>query len=660
MKRTVLLSTLSAITAVGLVAPHSAVAATTPEAEGNQQCAAVHLVLVNGTFDSAPGLDQAADNGFYARVAVPALQRANDGQIEDKSAGIEAPEVEGLEPELVEREDTADNGINSDSLWGAEPAEQNNNARPTVNADSVWGPAPSATSATEPATGDDVWGAQPTPSRTTTAESAASDDAWPVSTTEPDVVDGTEFSEDTPTTSASAQWPGDNEANTEEESTKDSTQRMARTYISYPASAGGAYIPGVHKPRNADSTSYNESMAIGVENTKEVLSQIAEECPNTTSFLSGYSQGAQVASTVLRDIGAGNGPVDPDKVAGGVLLSDPTRAHNAPLIGSGEVTPEPAPGTRGTAVRELGALGTGDIVEGGGIAFDESATEMEGFGALNGRVASYCLAGDMVCAMPGESPLPKLVTSVAEEININDPIGSLRAVAESLGPAVILGGVETVADDLSFGDDGFQISRASTTDDTLLGRIATEAQVDHEPGEMEERLLASAADIGGMALGAGITIAKKTLTPENIAMIAAAGIAGPQAAGTVAAAKLAETSFELITPELAGGTTRRVLDEVQAAGLNEQTLTSVATQAAQWNEGHASYGSAPVTPDGRTAVEATTDYTVALAADAVSGSGQELPRERVTTSAGTGRSVSFDEQGASDALAEILEVAQQS
>lgn len=660
MKRAVLLSTLSAVTAMGLAATPSAVATTTPEAEGGQQCAAVHLVLVNGTFDSAPGLDQAADNGFYAGVAVPAMQRANDGSIEDKSAGIEAPAVEGLEPELVDQQDTAGSGIDSDALWGSEPAEQTDTARSTAPADSLWGATPTEPSAAEPATGDDVWGPQPTPSNSTTAESAMGDDAWPVSTTEPDLVDGTEVSEEAPTTSASAQWPGEDDENSKDKSADDSTQRMARTYISYPASAGGAYVPGVHKPPNTDSTSYDESMATGVDNTNQVLSQIAEECPNTQVFLSGYSQGAQVASTVLRNIGAGNGPVSPDKVAGGVLLSDPTRAHNAPLIGTGEVIPEPAPGTRGTAVRELGALGTGDIVEGGGIAFDESAAETEGFGDLNGRVASYCLAGDMVCAMPGESPLPKLATSVAEEININDPIGSLRAVAESLGPAVVLGGVETVADDLSFGEDGFEISRASTTDDTLLGRIATEAQADHEPGEMEERLLASAADIGGMALGAGITIAKKTLTPQNIAMIAAAGVAGPQAAGTVAAAKLAETSFELITPELAGGTTRRVLDEVQAAGLNEQTLTSVATQAAQWNEGHASYGSAPVTPDGRTAVEATTDYTVALAADAVAGSGQELPRERVTTSTGTGRSVSFDGQGASDALAEILEVAQQS
>lgn len=661
MKKSILLSTLSTITTVGLVIAPSAAATTTPEAGDVHQCAAVHLVLVNGTFDSAPGLDPSADNGFYAGVAVPAMERANDGDVADKSAGIEAPEVEGLEPEPI-RQDNAD-AFHAESLWGADPTEQEEEASATVDADALWGAAPTTPSAPGGTAGEDVWRPQPTPSNSTTAQSAFGDDAWSVTTTEPTVVGGQKIEEDTPTTSASAQWPEEQEKTTDTPTTTsadESIQRMARTYISYPASAGGAYVPGVHQPPNADSTAYAESMAAGVENTKQVLSQIAEECPTTRPFLSGYSQGAQVVSTVLRDIGAGNGPIDPDTVAGGVLLSDPTRAHNAPLIGSGGVTPEPAPGTRGTAVRELGPLGTEDIVEGGGIAFDESAAETEGFGALNGRVASYCMVGDLVCAMPGDSPLPKLATSVAEKINLNDPIGSLRTVAESLGPAVVLGGVETVAQDLSFGEGGFEISRASTTDDTLLGRIATEAQADHAPGEMEQRLLASAAEIGGMALGAGITVAKKTLTPENLAMIATAGVAGPQAAGAVAAAKLAETSFELITPELAGSTTRRVLDEVQAAGLNEQTLTSVATQAAQWTEGHASYGSAPVTPDGRTAVEATTDYTVALAADAVTGSDRELPHERTTTTSGTAREVTFDQQSASDALAEILEVAQQS
>ncbi|MGP6175500.1 cutinase family protein [Corynebacterium sp. A21] len=625
MKRTVMLSTLSAITALGLATAPSAVATTTQKTE-EHQCAAVHLVLVNGTFDSAPGLDQSADSGFYAGVAVPALQRANEGTIRDKSAGIQAPEVEGLEPELLDSEGPATGGIDSESLWESAPTESN-----------------------------DAWGPVPTPSAPSAAESGMGDAAWPVSTTAPDVVEGTTMA--APTTSVSSQWPG--EEKDQAEKSEDSIQRLARTYISYPASAGGAYIPGVHKPPNADSTSYADSMATGVESTKQVLSQIAAECPTTKPFLSGYSQGAQVVSTVLRDIGAGSGPIAPSKIAGGVLLSDPTRATNAPLIAAGGVSPEPAPGTRGTAVRALGALGTKEIVEGGGIAFDESVAEATGFGALNGRVASYCLTGDLVCAMPGQSPLPKLVTSVAEEINLTDPIGSLRAVAESLGPAVVLGGVETVADDLSFGEDGFEISRASNTNDTLLGRIATEAQAEREPGEMEQRLLSSAAEIGGMALGAGITIARKTLTPENLALIAAAGVAGPQAAAAVAVGKLAETSFELITPDLAGGATRRVLDEVQAAGLDEQALAGIATDTAQWNA-HASYGSAPVTPDGRTAMEATTDYAVALAADAVSGTDQSMPRERVSTTQGTAREASFNQQAASNAMAEILEVAQQS
>lgn len=629
MYRCTLVSVIAAVSALTLMTGSTTAATSTTSTRPPDQCAAVHMVLVNGTFDTAPGIDPNADHGFYAQVATKAMERANDGTALDKSAGIQAPVVEDLTPTAI-----------AETTHAQEPQRSGSN---TVSADLPGG----EVAAWEPQTA----------TGTATPSLKVGGDLWMVTTTEPDVVDG----EDTvaPTTSPSSQWPLD----TDEEQTEENTQRIARTYITYPATAGGAYVPGIHQPPSADSTSYADSMATGVDNAKSVLDQIERECPGTKVFISGYSQGAQVASTVLRDIGAGEGPVNPQMVAGGALMSDPTRADSAPLISGGTATPTPAPGTRGIAVRQLGPVGSEDIVPGGGIAVDHSALAGEGFGALNGRVASYCLPGDLVCAMPVQSPLPKLVTSVAEEVNLNDPVGSLRAIAETLGPAVVLGGVESVSEGVSFGPRGFQISRASNPHSTLLGRIATETQrADRDPGEMEQRLVAGITTIGGMALGAGITIAREVVTPANIAQIAAAGIAGPQAAGAVAIAKLAESSMKLITPELLGGASRRVMDEVQAAGLNEDTLTTVATQAAQWNaqNAHAGYASVPVTPDGRTAAEATSDWAVALAADAVAGTDRQLDAERVAPTLSTARMVEFDQDSATNALSQLLEVAQTS
>lgn len=628
MHRRTLVSTIAAVSALTLMT--GTASAATTKTTPSDRCAAVHMVLVNGTFDTAPGIDPNADHGFYAQVATKAMERANDGTTLDKSAGIQAPAVEGLEPAAVTETTTA-----QQSQWG----------------DST------GAGADRPSVGAAAWGTQATPTAATPT-SQVGEDLWTVTTTEPDVVEGEEVT--SPTTSPASQWPSDTK---KEEQADDDVQRIARTYVTYPATAGGAYVPGVHQPPSADSTSYADSMATGVDNAKSVLEQIEEDCPGTKVFISGYSQGAQVASTVLRDIGAGEGPVKPQMVAGGALMSDPTRADSAPLIPGGAATPAPAPGTRGIAVRQLGPVGSEEIVPGGGIAVDRSATAGQGFGALNGRIASYCLPGDLVCAMPVQSPLPKLVTSVAEEVNLNDPVGSLRAIAETLGPAVVLGGVESVSEGVSFGNGGFQISRASNPNATLLGRIATETQrADRDPGEMEQRLVAGITKIGGMALGAGITIAREVVTPANIAQIAAAGIAGPQAAGAVAIAKLAESSMKLITPELMGGASRRVMDEVQAAGLNEETLTTVATQAAQWNaqNAHAGYAAVPVTPDGRTAAEATSDWAVALAADAVADTDRQLDSERAAPTLSNARTVEFDQDSAANALSQLLEVAQKS
>lgn len=619
MRRTMMTSTIATIAALGLLSPSASATPTASEAE--EHCAAVHLLLVNGTFDTAPGVDPSADHGFYAQVATAAMERANDGNIRDKSAGIESPPVTGLENPAPES-----------------PAESN----------PLW----ETGSETESSTSES---ATPTPSP------AMGEDLWTVTTTEPEVVAGEEAPQ-TPPTSQASQWPEQESAPASEED----VQRIARTYVTYPATAGGAYVPGVHQPPTADSTSYADSMATGVENAKSVLDQIEQECPGTQVFISGYSQGAQVASTVLRDIGAGAGPVPARMVAGGALMSDPTREENAPLIAEGGAVPDPAPGTRGAAVRELGPVGSEDIVAGGGIAVDRSVAggAGEGFGALDGRVASYCLEGDLVCAMPVQSPLPKLVTSVAEEVSVSDPVGSLRAIAETLGPAVVVGGVESVSEGVSFGEDGFEISRAQSPNETLLGRIATEAENgERAPGEMEQRLVAGLAEIGGMGLGAGITIARDVVTPENIAQIAAAGVVGPQAAGAVVMAKLAESSIKLITPELMGGASRRVMDEVQAAGLNEETLTTVATQATQWNtqNAHAGYAVVPVTPDGRTAAEATSDWAVALASDTVAGTDHELEMERSTPRGGAAGTVTeFDRDAAVNALAQLLEVAGES
>ncbi|MBH0119226.1 cutinase family protein [Rhodococcus sp. CX] len=122
---------------------------------------------------------------------------------------------------------------------------------------------------------------------------------------------------------------------------------------------------------------YADSKADAVSKAKQVLTNIANSCPNTKFTIVGYSQGADAAGDIASDIGNGNGPVDPDRVLAVGLLADP------------------GAGTNGSAT-------VGPRTSGQGIAGPRS----QGMGALSGRVASICDPGDLYCSIEkGASPL---------------------------------------------------------------------------------------------------------------------------------------------------------------------------------------------------------------------------------------------------------------
>ena len=57
------------------------------------------------------------------------------------------------------------------------------------------------------------------------------------------------------------------------------------------------------------------------------------------------------------------------------------------------------------------------------------------------------------------------------------------------------------------------------------------------------------------------------------------------------------------------------MNEVEVMGISGKGLTDVAVQAAGHGAAHNSYGSRPMTTDGRTAIDATVDWVVAGARD---------------------------------------------
>ncbi|WP_327116889.1 cutinase family protein [Nocardia sp. NBC_01730] len=192
---------------------------------------------------------------------------------------------------------------------------------------------------------------------------------------------------------------------------------VQRSYIAYPAGFGGAVGTG------GGPDPYADSVREGVAALEATAERIAAACPDTALAGIGYSQGAQVVSEFARAVGAGEGPVGPEKIAGIALYSDPDRAPGSPVIPGrpGQLTPDPAPGTAGAAVS--GVAITTTPASGSGIAADGVS-----YGALTGRVADICVEGDLSCAAPDHAALLRVAAQVAAQADLRDPLAALGSI----------------------------------------------------------------------------------------------------------------------------------------------------------------------------------------------------------------------------------------
>ncbi|MBY6708074.1 cutinase family protein [Rhodococcus sp. BP-241] len=382
---------------------------------------------------------------------------------------------------------------------------------------------------------------------------------------------------------------------------------LDRSYVPYPASFGG-------KPGDRSSDTYATSVQTGIDNATTMIGDIAAKCPGTRVFVSGYSQGGQIASEVIREIGAGNGPIDADRFAGGALFSDPTRGQGEPILGGGDSTPAPAPGTDGAAVQsvQLAPAVASTPPAGGGIAPDPAEAD---FGAVADRVASYCTAGDLACDTPANTPAAKMVANIAGQSSMDtrDPVRILTDVSTAVGRSALLTGASVVNDNLDFDTDRGQFEVTSAPD-TVLGKMAKYS----DPTAVDDDEAVSAVTkIAGMAIGAAITVAKDVITPETIGQLAAVGLTNPPAALGILAAKVGTAAVKLVPPATIDSAVNVAFEEVTRTIDDNAGLAQLVTDTSYWNTAvkHGSYDSVPVGNRGETPVQLTVRWIVALAAD---------------------------------------------
>lgn len=376
--------------------------------------------------------------------------------------------------------------------------------------------------------------------------------------------------------------------------------KLDRTYVPYPADFGWR------------GNSYEESVTKGVANTEKVITDEANRCPGTKFALLGYSQGGQVADTLLRSIGNGQGPIDADQVALGMLFSSPDRPDGAGLFPGADAqnAPAPVPGTQGAAVTQVQAVDQ-QPGQGGGIAPPMKGVA-SGFGELTGRVASACIPGDLACDVPADAPVAKLVANVGGQLNLNqdDPVGILLSVANVVGTTTIKTAADVVNEDIST-TDGTTAGLQYQPQETVLSRVTTASDPQYQPD-----IFAAVGKVLGIAVNTAVTVAKKVLTPANIAEVATVGLANPVAGLGLFGTKLGAAALEMLPVNLADQAAPLIVNEIKQDITDNQGLVRMAADVSYWNVAkHTMYDQTPLAAAGGSAVDFGAQWIIAAITD---------------------------------------------
>lgn len=275
-------------------------------------------------------------------------------------------------------------------------------------------------------------------------------------------------------------------------STTGDTPRVSRTTLTYPATAGGAWAgmgvtPGV--PKNfGDTTSYEDSVASGVDQANTVMDEVVARCDDTKIMLIGYSQGAEVMSQVGRAVGDGDSDIDTDRIAGIALFADPTREGGTPLLVDGGDAPAQIADTDTDTVSQA-VTGLSETKTPAANGLSPEKTGITDFGEISDRTVSWCLPGDYVCGLPADSEVAAEIVTLLEKVNLDDPVEALKLLAESMDSAVKVSDFSQVAD-INFGDNGFTTAGLVSNDDSSIPAAKADDSV------LAERTAAARAGFG--------------------------------------------------------------------------------------------------------------------------------------------------------------------
>ncbi|EID77974.1 MULTISPECIES: cutinase family protein [Rhodococcus] len=276
-------------------------------------------------------------------------------------------------------------------------------------------------------------------------------------------------------------------------------------------SVGGGSYAAVYIEYPANMNSYEDAVNAGVDNTETVMRSIHASCPDTKFSIVGYSEGADVARRVAMEVGNQDGQdgsydiLDPASVVGVVILADAGRnLGGGPFPGSENEFRNPDGFDLAYQSGQAGTSGRGALPGTSGS-----------FGALDGKVASFCSEGDLTCSAPENIALLQLAINVGRQLNVDSlqKDGLTPATGQDL--AVVLGQLalaafadiqsqdnwmqsdETFLDVLvKVSDPAYKLDAAAAQSDTSAGPISSNQAVDlvYLPAKVRNEIIGFIAD----------------------------------------------------------------------------------------------------------------------------------------------------------------------
>lgn len=384
-----------------------------------------------------------------------------------------------------------------------------------------------------------------------------------------------------------------------------------RAYVPYPAAFGGAVQGG--------KESYAVSVAAAEENLRSAAEKVLSECPSTKLGIAAFSQGAHAASDFLERVGNGGvSSVPASSIAAAALFGSPTRAEGSGVFpGTTQTTPAPVPGTSGAAVKALPPV---TVTTAAGAGIGPAADTAASFGSLTGRVSMWCQTGDLACDAPPNAPIARAVANVAGQAEVGgDPFVAVQTIGLSLASTAFNVGVDVINEDIQIPKNSLE-NLSIAPKKTLSQRLAEGSDPRATPPTGQEALSAL-MKVGLVAVNSAITVAKKVITPETIAAVAAVGLANPLAAFGILAAKTVNAVISLVPPATAQRLVKQTFDLVKNEVTANKDLFDLAalTKYSNIQAAHGSYGSSSATATGLAPTEYVAKLFAAAAADLEGG-----------------------------------------